>query len=148
MGRHKILRWFSLLPALAVCLLYYLGIIDSDYGAKGVLMILVFYYTDRKGFAWKLLAVVGFFCAVYYDALLSWGKSLLLLLLGTPRAFASLNSWERTQAWSALSLPLIFAYNGQKGPSPRSRLLSKLCQLGFYLFYPLHMVFLWLLSIL
>ena len=88
------------------------------------------------------------FCAIYYAHLLSWAKTAVLLLTGTSRPFAAIDSWERTQAWSALSLPLIFAYNGKKGPAPRNKFLAKLCQLGFYLFYPLHMVILWFLSIL
>lgn len=148
MRRNKVLRWFCLVPAIAVCWLYHRGIIVSDYGAKGVLLILVFYFTDRKGFWWKVLTVLGFFCAIYYAQLLSWGKTAVLLLAGGDRQFVTIDSWGRTQAWSALSLPLIFAYNGAKGPAPRNKFLAKLCQLGFYLFYPLHMVILWFLSIL
>lgn len=146
MRRNKVLRWFCLLPAILLCWLYHRGILASDYGAKGILLILVFYFTDRKGLGWKLLTVLGFFCAIYYAHLISWAKTAVLQLLGTPRPFPILDDWQITQAWSALSLPLIFAYNGKKGPSPKNRLPAKLCQLGFYLFYPLHMVILWLLS--
>lgn len=148
MRRNKVLRWFCLLPAIAVCALYYKGILASDYGAKGVLLILVFYFTDRKGFWWKLLTVLGFFCAIYYAHLLSWAKTAILLLAGVQASFAPLDNWQIEQAWSALSLPLIFAYNGKKGPAPKGKPLAKLCQLGFYLFYPLHMIVLWLLVIL
>lgn len=148
MRRNKVLRWLCLLPAIAVCALYHKGILASDYGAKGILLILVFYFTDRKGFGWKLLTVLGYFCAIYYAHLISWAKTAILLLAGAQASFAPLDNWQITQAWSALSLPLIFAYKGTKGPSPKNRFLAKLCQLGFYLFYPLHMIVLWLLVIL
>ncbi len=148
MRKNKVLRWFCLLPSLGIYWLYRKGIFVSDYGAKGLLLILVFYFCDRKGFGWKLLTVLGFFCAIYHAYILSWGKTLVLQLLGTQKPWQIPDNWEMTQAWSALSLPLIFAYNGKKGPSPKSKPLAKLCQLGFYLFYPLHMVILWFLSIL
>lgn len=148
MRRHKVLRWFCLLPALAVCCLYWSGIFVSDYGAKGILLILVFYFCDRKGLGWKILAILGFFCAIYHSYILSSVKSLLMMLTGTPRVFLKLGDWEITQAWSVFSLPLIFSYNGKKGPTPRNKILAKITQLGFYLFYPLHMVILWFISLL
>lgn len=146
MCQHKVLRWFCLIPPMLVCYVYFRGFIVSDYGAIGVLMILAFYFFDRKGFGWKVLTVIGFFCAVYHVFLLQCAKALLFLLLGKAYVFPVMDSWSATQAYSALSLLLIFAYNGQKGPAPRSKPLAKLFQLGFYLFYPIHMAILWLLS--
>lgn len=148
MRKHKFLRWLCLLPTALVCALYNLEWFSSDYGIKGILLILVFYFCDKKGFGWKILTVLGFFCAIYNSYIPSCAKTVYLLFLGAEQSFPSMGSWEITQAWSALSLPLIFAYNGKKGPSPKSKPLAKLCQLGFYLFYPLHMVILWFLSIL
>lgn len=147
MRRHKVWRWVCWVPTVALCVLYIKGIMVSDYGAKGILMILAFYICDRKGMAWKILMTALFVCAVYYGHILSAGKTLVLCLMGAETMMPQLSDWERRQVWSACALPLIFLYNGQKGPSPKSKPLAKLCQLGFYLFYPIHMVILWLLSI-
>ena len=146
MCQHKVLRWFCLIPPMIVCFVYLKGWINSDYNAIGVLMILVFYFFDRKGWGWKLLTVVGFFCAVYHVFLLKLAIALVMMLLGKEHTFPTMSQWQLTQAYSALALLLIFTYNGKKGPAPRSKPLAKLCQLGFYLFYPIHMVILWLLS--
>ena len=147
MGRHKILRWFCWIPTAVICALYIKGILVSDYGAIGVLMILVFYLCDRKGLGWKLLTIVGFLCAEYHMYLISCARSVVFLLLGKTCSFPVMSDWQATQVWALLSLPLIFAYNGRKGPSPKCKPIAKLLQLGFYLFYPLHMVILWFLSI-
>lgn len=148
MRRHKVLRWFCWIPTAAICALYWKGILVSDYGAIGVLMILVFYVCDRKGLGWKLLTIALFLCAEYHIFLIACARAILLRLLSKPSLFPVMSDWQMTQAWALLSLPLIFAYNGKKGPSPKSKRLAKLCQLGFYMFYPLHMVILWFLSIL
>lgn len=148
MCKHKVLRWFCLIPPAIVYWLYYSKIIVSDYNAIGMLMVLVFYFCDKKGIGWKILTVAGFFAAVYHGYLLSCAKALVLTAMGSPRTMPVMSSWQATQAYSALSLILIFAYNGKKGPAPQNKVLAKILQLGFYLFYPLHMVVLWLLSIL
>lgn len=140
MLQHPVLRWFCLLPTLAVCALYVKGIIVSDYDAIGVLMILVFYICDRPGALWKVLTVIGFYCAIYHTELL---KALLSLIRNTQ--LPELGAWRQTQAYAGLALPFIFAYNGQKG-TIGGKSGGKLLQYGFYLFYPLHMVLLYLLS--
>lgn len=139
MLKHRIFRWFCLLPSMAVCLLYYKGILDSDYGAVGILMILVFYFCDRPGILWKVLTVLGFYCAIYYGQLL---QAFLSPIRNTP--LPVLSPWRLTQLYAGLALPFIFAYNGQKG-TLGGRSGGKLLQYGFYLFYPLHMVILWLI---
>ena len=145
MLKHKTLRWFCLLPTVIVCGLYHAGILVSDYGAIGVLMILVYYFCDREGMVWKVVTVLAFFCTIYYAHLLSWGKNFVLLIMERPYAFSAITGWKAIQAYSGLALPLIFAYNGQKG-TIGGKTGGKLLQYGFYLFYPLHMVVLYLLS--
>lgn len=145
MRKHRVLRWCALLPTVAVCILYYFGIFASDYGAVGVLMILVFYFCDRKGWGWKLLTVFGFFCAVYYMDLLAAAKAVCLLVLGKNSVLPALDQWTLTQAFSGFALPLIFVYSGKKGNVPGGKITAKLVQYGFYLFYPAHMLVLYLL---
>lgn len=145
MARHKVLRWVCFLPATVLCLLYYKRLIISDYGMAGIVLILVFYLFDHKGLTWKLLTVLGFYCGIYCDELLALAKTILLLLLGRDAAFPQLSNWAITQAYAGFALPFIFAYNGQKG-TIAGKTGGKLLQYGFYLFYPLHMVLLYLIS--
>ena len=147
LGR-KVLRWFCLIPTIVLCCLYWSGLFQSDYNARGILLILVFYFCDRNGAFWKCLMVPGFFCAIYHTYILAWVKVFLQWMAGMEYSFPGLSPWEITQAWSAVALLLIWLYNGEKGPTPKNKFLAKLVQLGFYLFYPLHMVLLWILSIL
>ncbi len=142
LARNRAGRWFCLLPAAAAYGLYAAGILHSDYGAKGILLGVVFWLFDGKAL-WKRAAVcVLALCAVYHSQILG---CILSLFRGGGFAF-SLSSWERTQIWSLLALPLIFAYNGEKGRVPGGKLAAKAAQIGFYTFYPAHMLVLWLIS--
>ena len=142
LAKRPATRWICWLPALAVCVAYHNAWLRSDYGAKGIIMAFVFWALDGKT-AWKrALTCVLVLCAVYYAQILGVG---LNLVRGNGMVF-SLTSWEKTQVWSLLALPLIFAYNGEKGKMPGGPVGAKLAQYGFYAFYPLHMLVLWLLE--
>lgn len=54
--------------------------------------------------------------------------------------------WECVQILSLSALPLIFWYNGKPGRLPQSPAAKKAVQLGFYAFYPAHIVLLWLIA--
>ena len=91
---------------------------------------------DFDPFALLLLVML---VAIYYPLLLSTAGWLL-------GGYApALTRWELTQMFSVCALPLMRKYNGKKGSGPASPVLAKLTQLGFYLFYPAHMLLLWLL---
>ena len=49
------------------------------------------------------------------------------------------------QTVSLAALLPVFLYNGEKGRSPKSPAAAKAAQLGFYLFYPVHLLLLWAL---
>lgn len=142
LAKRTVTRWACLLPALAVCCGYYFGILKSDYGAKGILMAMVFWLLDGNAVWKRILTCVLVLCAVYYDPILGLG---LNLVRGNGIAF-SLTDWEKTQAWSLLGLLFIFAYNGKKGKMPGGKVGAKIAQYGFYLFYPVHMLVLWFVS--
>lgn len=138
MMKNRVTKWFCLLPALAVIAGYHFGLLKSDYGAKGIIMIMVFWMLDGKEMWKRVLTCVLIVCAVYYSQIL---ECVLNWVRGNGCVF-SLTDWEKIQAWSLLALPLIFAYNGQKGKMPG----EKVAQYGFYMFYPAHMLFLLLLT--
>ena len=52
-----------------------------------------------------------------------------------------------TQNFSLLSLPLIWLYNSKPGTLPQNPTAKRAVQLGFYAFYPLHMLILWILFV-
>lgn len=118
-------QFAGLLPACALALLAdWLG---TDYGAMGVLLVLALYLTDDPK---RRLAVVALWSFINYGMALidpgtylvfDWFKVLVPLLYF---------------GYALLSLPLLFAYNGQKGRGPKY---------FYYLFYPVH---LWLLMLL
>ena len=140
--KNRVTKWFCLLPAAVVFGLYYFEIIKSDYGAKGVLMSMVFWALNGKALWKRLVTCVLVLCVVYYLPILD---CVLALIRGNGFLF-SLTSWEKTHVWSLLALPLIFAYNGQKGKMPGGKVGAKIAQYGFYAFYPVHMLLLWLIA--
>lgn len=140
MLKNKILRWFFWLPAALVFGIYHLGLIRTDYGAKGILMAMVFFLLDGKQLHKRILIVIAYLAAVFYSPILSM---LLGLVRGQGLIFPTLSDWQITQFWSVFAFAFIFCYNGQKGRLPESVPARKALQYGFYLFYPLHLLVLW-----
>ena len=135
-------KWLCLFPALAVICGYYFGLLKSDYGAKGILMAMIFLLLDGKNLWKRVLTCVFMLCAVYYAPILACG---LNLIRGNGFIF-SLTNWEKQQFWSLMALPFIFAYNGEKGGAIQNKVVAKILQMGFYIFYPAHMLLLWLIA--
>ena len=147
MRKHRILKYLCFLPTLVVFAAYYYGLIRSDYGAKGILLAMTFYLFDRERFTtaggkllWVFLTAIGMLCSIYYSYLISFGFFCLHYIQGRPHAINPPTKWELTQLFSLLALVPIFLYNGKKGKLPASRGGAKAVQLGFYLFYPVHML--------
>ncbi len=140
--KNKITRWFSFVPGLFMAGLFYCGILSADYGLKGILLALVFRYL----LSYRLLTVLGSFVAIYFPQLLALGIALVKLCLGQEAVFSRPDVWNQTQIFSLLALVFIFLYNGKKGPAPASLPGKKALQWGFYLFYPLHLLLLYLFA--
>lgn len=114
---------------LAVCLLL-ATILFVDYGAMGVLTVLLFYLCRGFPFAWVgQLAGMTALHIIFFE-----GYTLLIPLFGRTFSFP-------TQGFAVFSLLLIWLYNGKKGRG------GKYLQLGAYCFYPLHMVLLYLAAV-
>lgn len=117
-------RWLkSLGVVMAVSLLG--GVLLVDYGMVGVLTVIVFGVLREIPFAklGQLLAMV-LLHAVFME-----GQVFPVGAVEIP-----------LQSLAVLSLPLIWLYNGEKGRGGR------LLQYGSYVFYPLHMAVLYLIS--
>lgn len=134
-------RVLAFVPTVIVCVLYYFGYLNSDYGMKGILLALVFYFFDGK----FVLTAIGTFVSLFAPLLISYGFNFLYLLCGRSYAFRLPDSWAITEAFALLALIPIFLYHGKKGWSPKNKVAAKLIQIGFYIFYPAHMLLLWLL---
>lgn len=114
---------------VAACLLL-ATILFVDYGAMGVLTVLVFYLFRGFSFAWiGQLAGMAALHIIFFE-----GYTLLIPLFGHTFSFP-------IQGFAVLSLLLIWLYNGEKGHG------GKFLQLGSYCFYPLHMILLYLLAV-
>lgn len=134
-------RVLAFVPSVLVCGLYYLGVLKSDYGMKGILLALVFYFFDGH----HLLTLFGSFVSLFAPTFLGYGMQLFNLLRGRGAVFALPDSWTLTGAFALSALVPIFLYNGQKGFAPKNKVAAKLLQIAFYLFYPVHMLLLWLI---
>ena len=145
--KKKYLRWIALLPTLFVCGIYYFGIISSDYGIRGILLTVVFYLFDGKSIPKRILMIVGALFSVFFYYALSLGVAVLKWGFGSTLVLPSMTQWEFLQIYSLGALIFIFMYNGRKGTYPRGRKTAKLLQYGFYAFYPVHQIILWLIRV-
>ncbi len=100
-----------------------------DYGFWGVATVVVFYLLRDFPFAWLTQLVA----MVLINVVLFEGQMFNLELFG--RAFEI-----PTQSLAVFSLIPIWLYGGRKGRS------SKIMQYGFYVFYPVHMLILYLIK--
>ncbi len=100
----------------------------TDYGAMGVLTVIAFYVFRDFRFAWvcqlafMVLANMVFFRGEYI-----------------PLTIGSVYLELQTQGFAVFALIPIWLYNGKKGIS------SKALQYGFYAFYPVHLLVLYLI---
>ncbi|MDO4296519.1 MAG: TraX family protein [bacterium] len=120
----------GVLTALALLGLLLLGGLGFvDYGANGVLTVLLFYVAKRSRFC-KTIELVGMFLLnqVFFS-----GEVLELSLLG--KGFEL-----QTQAFALFALLPIWMYDDKQGKSP------KWFRYAAYAFYPVHMLLLYLIS--
>lgn len=141
--KGKAWRVVAFVPAVLLCILYHFGYLHTDYGMKGILLALVFYFFDGK----KILTAIGSFAALFAPTIISYGFQLLNMLRGRAYAFNLPDDWTMKEAFALLALIPIFLYCGRKGYSPKNKVGAKALQIGFYLFYPVHMLVLWLLLV-
>ena len=115
--------WVKILLALPFALLAELA--RSDYGANGVLLIALFALTRQMPYGiWAQLLGMWYLFSPGHGMFLNWADGIRIT----------------TQEWAALALIPISLYTGKKATS------HKLIQWGFYLFYPLHLLLLYLVS--
>ncbi len=140
MLRRKSLRFFAWLPPAVLVLLFYVGWLRTDYGAKGILLAVVFHFIDFAALRGKLLTAVGMFLSMNYSYVPALGLSLYRGVSKNVWVWPTVSRWDIVSLCSLFSLGLIFSYRGEKGrafPHP------KLAQYSFYLFYPVHLLLLW-----
>ncbi len=135
--RKRKTAWLAALPVAALFVLYYFGILQSDYGFRGILTVLSFGLFYNKS---KRLTALSVTIASLWPFLQDAVPRLLLILLGRDLPLPVMTQWQALQLFALLALVPIFFYNGKKGT-----LGGKAVQYGFYLFYPAHMLLLWAL---
>lgn len=120
----------NIIKAISKIFLFLLISIISfvDYGVTGVLTIIIFYIFRNFKFAWfgQLISLVLLYIVFFK------GQSIILNIFG-------LEYFLPIQSIGILSLIPIWLYNGQRGKK------SKILQYGFYAFYPLHMLVIYLI---
>ena len=148
-----ILRLFALAAIIGLCVVLDLGLVKTDYGAKGILLILVFRFfappvLDREKSLLRRILFALLLClltaaALYHVPLLKFALYEGSVVIGTEAALPVLSAWEKKQVFALCAIPLILFYNGKRGLATRSRASRKVIQYAFYAFYPVHMVILY-----
>ena len=116
----------TVLLLIPICLGAYIGF--PDYGFWGFLTVVMFYLFRGFPFAWLLqLAAMVLMNIVLFE-----GQQFIVEFAGKTYEIA-------TQGFDVFALIPIGLYGGKKGKS------SKIMQYGFYAFYPVHMIILYLI---
>ena len=100
----------------------------TDYGALGVATVVMFYLCRDFRFSWAVQLVF----MVLFNLILFTGEYI-------PLTIGSHTFELQTQGFAVFALIPIWLYNGKKGVS------NKALQYGFYAFYPVHLLVLYLL---
>lgn len=100
----------------------------TDYGAMGVMTVVVFYLFKNRPYSWLFQLISLFLLNVYFFS----GMFIPLEIFGKVYEF-------QTQGFAILSLIPIHLYNGEKGRG------GNLLKYGMYIFYPLHIFILYLI---
>ncbi|MBO5230882.1 MAG: conjugal transfer protein TraX [Clostridia bacterium] len=116
----------TVLLLIPICLGAFIGF--PDYGFWGFLTVVMFYLFRGFPFAWLLQLIA----MVLMNFVLYEGQFISVELFGKTYEIA-------TQGFAVFALIPIWLYGGRKGKS------SKIMQYGFYAFYPLHMLIIYLL---
>lgn len=121
-------RYFVFFPIIVFIFSFIAFIIKSDYSFYGVLMVFVFYFTYN--FSRKTRFIFQLLCMTIINGILFKGfcvKYGILMIYSQPFAI--------------LSLLFIWLYNGELGRK------NKYIKYFNYLFYPIHLIILWLLNL-
>lgn len=126
-------KWLTLLSILGIGFIGFCAgtLLMTDYFGFGVLTVLLFYVCRGRKWWQIILQIAGLWVL---NAVLLGGRILPISFLGLSFEFPQ-------QAFALLSLIPIFLYRGKQGPH------NKGIQYAFYLFYPMHMLVLSLLSL-
>lgn len=135
--RTRRIGWLSLAPIAALFAMYYVDLLQSDYGFRGILTVLSFGLFYRKS---KPLTALSVAVASLWPFLEKAVPRLLLIAIGRELPLPVITQWQAMQLLALLALVPIFLYNGTRG-----KYSGKAVQYGFYLFYPAHMLLLWVL---
>ena len=142
--RKPVTRLLSWLFVLCLCMVFWMNLLDADYGAKGILLAQAFYaFGNQKGKRGAALLTLGLLVSFFHVVLLEQGFDFLRMLVALPKLYRWPDEWTWMQLFTLLTVPLILSYNGEKGPAPSTRFLRKLTQYAFYAFYPIHMLILY-----
>lgn len=145
--RDRIGKYICLVPWILAFAVYFFGYFHSDYGPKAVLMGASLFLFYGKNLWKRLMLIVCFAGSLFYSYAISLAVAFKNYLLGASLALAIPGQWEWIQLFSLFAFVFIFAYNGKKGGIRGTKTAQKRMQYGFYLFYPAHMLILWLIRV-
>ena len=131
----------AIIPSLLMAL--FAELVGSDYGFYGIVLILMFYLIDLES---KYAPSYIFAACLLFGA-----RSIIEFVLRSALAtvipsivVSPLKDWDVMQLLAAFSALLLVFYNGKAGKRPQNRVARAVVKYSFYLFYPIHLIIIWL----
>lgn len=132
--QYKEHNWKKIIKnVLGIIGISFLSVVSfCDYGFLGVLMIICLYLFSNNKLL-QLISMIVINCMFF--------KGMLI-----PITIGNFTFEFVTQGFAVLSLPIMWLYNGKKSSGKASQKTNKIVQYGSYIFYPAHMLILYLLT--
>ncbi len=141
--------WFvAILALIPICLAaHYLG---TDYGFYAPLFIFLFYIArsdtqNSKAFTIIVALIFGFREVIEYGLLRFVSVLTSLVPSITRYEPKALTDWNYVQVFAAAAALLLLFYNGKPGYRPKNKLARQMLKYSFYLFYPIHLIIIWII---
>ncbi len=138
----------AVLTLIPICLaVHFLG---ADYSFYAPLFIFFFYLaspdTQNGRILTLIITLIFGFREVMQYGLLRFVSILTSLIPFVPTyESAGLTDWSCVQIFAAAAALLLFFYNGKPGRRPENKLGQLAVKYSFYLFYPLHLIIIWII---
>ncbi len=129
----KEIRFLFIIPLFAAC--YFAHRFSVDYGYFAILLVFLFYITDSNAISRKIMLIPVLLLFAAREFILSFIDGV------------SPTQWQQQQFFSVLSFIPLLLYNGKGGSSGKTKGARKVKQYLFYLFYPAHLVALYLIFV-
>lgn len=142
-NKSKIIKIGAIFLILLILVL--VTIINTNYYFWGILLIIGYYYSDNFTKSGKIKILI--FTLIFSSMLLiEKGFINLMYNFGLVNTKVSVDIRSIRELFAIFSIIPIYLYNGKLGYKPKTKTKRKIMQLANYLFYPLHLMVLYIIA--